>query len=75
MLQLFHNDMSVCAQKVRIVLAHKGVEWQGKNLNLRAGEQFAPEFLRISPKGLVPILVHDDDVIRESSGITRLISS
>ena len=28
MLELYHNDMSVCAQKVRIVLAEKKLNWK-----------------------------------------------
>jgi len=73
MLHLYHNDMSVCAQKVRMVLAHKDLTWEGTHLNLRAGEQFTPEFRKISPKGLVPILVHDDEVITESNAIVQYL--
>ena len=73
MLYLYHNDMSVCAQKVRMVLAHKALDWEGSNLNLRAGEQFSPDFLRISPKGLVPVLLHDDEVILESNAIVQYL--
>ncbi|MEQ9464780.1 MAG: glutathione S-transferase family protein [Haliea sp.] len=73
MLYLYHNDMSVCAQKVRMVLAHKELDWEGSNLNLRAGEQFAPDFLKVSPKGLVPVLVHDDAVILESNAIVQYL--
>ena len=72
-LYLYHNDMSVCAQKVRIVLAHKALDWEGSDLNLRAGEQFSPDFLRISPKGLVPVLLHDDEVILESNAIVQYL--
>jgi glutathione S-transferase len=73
MLELYHNDMSVCAQKVRIVLAHKNLDWEGPNVNLRAGEQFAPDFLKISPKGLVPILLHDKQVVYESNVIIEYL--
>ena len=73
MLHLYHNDMSVCAQKVRMVLAHKDLEWEGSNLNLRAGEQFSPDFLKISPKGLVPVLVHDGASILESNVIVQYL--
>lgn len=73
MLHLYHNDMSVCAQKVRLVMAHKALEWEGSNLNLRAGEQFSPDFLKISPKGLVPVLVHDGEVILESNAIVQYL--
>ena len=73
MLQLYHNDMSVCAQKVRLVLAHKGLSWEGTHLNLRAGEQFSPDFRKISPKGLVPVLAHDGDIITESNAIVEYL--
>jgi glutathione S-transferase len=73
MLELYHNDMSVCAQKVRMVLAHKNIDWQGPNLNLRAGEQFKPEFRKINPKGLVPVLVHDECVVTESNVIIEYL--
>lgn len=73
MIELYHNDMSVCAQKVRMVLAHKGLAWEGPNFNLRAGEQFNPDFLKISPKGLVPVLVHDGAAINESNAIIEYL--
>jgi hypothetical protein len=37
-LALYHNDMSSCAQKVRLTLAEKGLEWESRHLDLRAGE-------------------------------------
>jgi len=73
MLHLYHNDMSVCAQKVRMVLAHKDLEWEGSHLNLRAGEQFSPEFRKINPKGVVPVLVHDGEIILESNVIVQYL--
>jgi len=54
MIKLYHNDMSTCAQKVRFILATKGLEWEGEELNLRRGDQVQPEFLKINPKGVVP---------------------
>ncbi|MCB1686937.1 MAG: glutathione S-transferase family protein [Halioglobus sp.] len=73
MLYLYHNDMSVCAQKVRMVLAYKDLDWDGSNLNLRAGEQFSPDFLKINPKGVVPVLVHDGETILESNAIVQYL--
>ncbi|MBJ2137643.1 glutathione S-transferase family protein [Paraglaciecola chathamensis] len=69
MIELYHNDMSVCAQKVRLVLAHKKIAWKSRHFNLRAGEQFTPEFLKINPKAVIPVLVHDGAVITESNVI------
>lgn len=67
MLKLYHNDMSACAQKVRFVLAVKQLEWQSEELNLRQGDQQRPEYLKINPKGLVPALEHDNDILVESN--------
>lgn len=73
MLELYHNDMSTCAQKVRCALAEKGLEWSGPMLNLRAGEQHKPEFLKLNPKGVVPVLVHDGVVVTESNIIIEYL--
>jgi glutathione S-transferase len=73
MLTLFHNDMSVCAQKVRMVLEHKGLPWNSEHLNLRKGDQFQPNFIKISPKALVPVLVDGESVINESNAIIQYI--
>lgn len=73
MIELYHNDMSSCAQKVRFVLHEKGLDWKSIELDLRAGEQLKPEFLKINPRGLVPVLVHDGAVIPESTIICEYL--
>ena len=65
MLELYHNNISVCAQKVRIVLAEKNVPWTNRHLSLAKGEQLTPEFKKMNPRGVVPVLVHDGNVIVE----------
>lgn len=73
MIELYHNDMSVCSAKVRIVLAEKGLPWKGHALNLRAGDALKPEYLRLNPNGVVPTLVHDGQVIIESTVISEYL--
>jgi glutathione S-transferase len=68
-IEFYDNDMSVCAQKVRLVLAEKGVEYERHHLNLRAGDQFRPEYLKLNPKAVVPTLVHDGAPVIESTVI------
>jgi glutathione S-transferase len=73
LLELYHNDMSVCAAKVRLCLAEKGLAYTGHHLNLRAGDQRQPEYLKLNPKAVVPTLVHDGFVITESVVINEYI--
>lgn len=72
-LHLYHSVESTCAQKVRIVLAEKNLAWNETRLNLRKGEQFEPDYLKLNPKAVVPTLVHDGQVIRESSIINEYL--
>ena len=73
MLTLYHNDMSVCAQKVRLALAEKGLAYEPRHLNLRAGDQQKPDYLKLNAKGVVPTLVHDAIVVTESIVINEYI--
>jgi glutathione S-transferase len=73
MLELYHHGSSVCAAKVRMVFAEKKIEWAGHYLDLLRGEQFNPEFLRINPKAMVPVLVHDGKIIIESTVICEYV--
>lgn len=73
MIELYHNDMSVCAQKVRFALAEKKLRWEDHHLNLRAGDQQKPEYLRLNPNALVPTLVDHGAVIIESTVICEYL--
>ncbi|HXV47822.1 MAG TPA: glutathione S-transferase family protein [Candidatus Binatia bacterium] len=73
MIELYHNDMSVCAQKVRFALAEKKLAWEGHHLNLRAGDQQKPEYLKLNPNAVVPTLVDGGAVIIESTVINEYL--
>lgn len=70
---LYHSLHSTCSQKVRLLLEEKGVPWISEHLNLRTFDQLTPEFLRINPAGLVPVLVHDDFILSESRIISEYL--
>jgi glutathione S-transferase len=67
MIILYHAWASTCSQKVRLCLAEKGLAYEGRVLNLRRFEQLSPEFLRLNPDGVVPVLDHDGFILREST--------
>ena len=73
MLELYHNNISVCSQKVRHVLAEKGLDWTAHHIRLISGEQTAPDYLKLNPKALVPTLVHDGIPIIESTVINEYL--
>jgi glutathione S-transferase len=73
MITLYHNDMSVCAAKVRSVLDEKKLEWSGIHMDLRAGDTHKPAYLKLNPNAVVPTLVHDGEVIVESNVICEFL--
>ncbi len=74
MLELYHGNGSVCARKVRLCLAEKGItDWVEHNMNLGRGDQNKPEYLALNPKAVVPTLVHDKHVIPESTVICEYL--
>ena len=73
MLTLYDGTTSVCAIKVRLALLEKGIVFDSHNIDLRAGEQFDPGYLKLNPNAVVPTLVDSDDVIIESSVILQYL--
>jgi glutathione S-transferase len=68
MLELYHSVNSVCAQKVRVVLAEKRLDYREHLMTLR-GDQFSPEYMKLNPAAVVPTLIHDGRPVIESSVI------
>ena len=70
---LYHYNNSVCSQKVRMTLFEKGLEWEGREIDLFKGGQFDPEYLKLNPKAVVPTLDHDGNVVIDSSVIIEYL--
>ena len=73
MLELYHHGSSACAAKVRFALEEKHLAWNSHVVDIFSGEQFRPEFLALNPKAVVPVLVHEDFVIPESTVICEYL--
>ena len=50
------------------------MEWEGRFVDIRKGESHTPEYLRLNPRGVVPTLVHDDNVVCESNVICEYVN-
>lgn len=73
MLTLYHYWDSFCSFKVRLCLEEKELPWRGESINLMMFENLTPRYLQVNPSGLVPTLVHDGQVIVESSIINEYL--
>ena len=73
MLELYHHNLSVCAQKVRLALAEKGLDWEDRHVDLMKSEHLTPDYLALNPKGVVPTLVHDGKPVIESTIILEFL--
>ncbi|MFT4583993.1 MAG: glutathione S-transferase [Gammaproteobacteria bacterium] len=72
-LQLHTHPMSPCSQKVRIVLAEKGLPCEKIYVDLPSKANLSPEYLKLNPTGVVPTLVEDGRAIIESSIICEYL--
>jgi glutathione S-transferase len=67
MIELYYFPDSTCGIKARLALFEKEVEFAPRILDRFALTQ--PEYLAINPQGVVPTLVHNGEIIVESSVI------
>jgi glutathione S-transferase len=73
MLELHHYPFSTCSQKVRLVLAEKGLDFVSREVDLMAGAQHDPEYVKLNPNHVVPTLVHDGNALVESTLINEYL--
>ena len=52
-----HSTPTPNGQKVMIMLEETGLEWKHVDVNIRLGEQFGPEYLKLSPNNKIPAIV------------------
>src|SRR5262245_27746502 len=70
---LYNAPQSTCSQRVRFVLNAKSLPFDEVKLDLLAGDQLKPEYLKLNPNGVVPTLDHDGDVVIDSSVIIEYL--
>ncbi len=75
MLELYHFEPAANSMKPLLCLSEKGVDFTSRQLNMngKSWEQYSDWFLKINADGQVPVLVHDDRVIIESTVINEYI--
>ena len=74
MIKLYDFKASPNCQRVKVVLAEKNLPYEVVPIDLRKQEQKAPEFLKLSPYGKVPVLSDDGTVLYESCIINEYLN-
>lgn len=73
---LYDFPRSSASYRVRIALALKGIDYQTCAVNLRAGEQRAPDYCAVAPAGLVPaLMLSDGTILTQSLAIMRYLDT
>lgn len=70
---LYSYFRSSCSWRVRIVLAHKGIEYDTKPIHLLNQEQVSDEYKQLNPMGQVPALVVNDRTLTQSLSIMEYL--
>jgi glutathione S-transferase len=71
--KLYNAPQSTCSQRVRFVLHAKKLRFEDVRLNLLAGDQLKPDYLKLNPNGVVPTLDHDGAIVIDSTVITEYL--
>lgn len=74
MLKLYHRWGSTCSKRVRICLAEKGLDWEGRIMSAEGErENLEPWYVELNPNGVVPTLDHDGRILYESCVILEYL--
>lgn len=75
MLRLYHYDRSTAAQRVRLLIEEKGLEWESVIVDTARGDvdQLPANYHALNPKGLVPAVEMNGRAIAESTIILEYL--
>jgi glutathione S-transferase len=59
-MKLYTFDAAPNPRRVNLFLAYKGIQLRSQQINLRAGEQFSPDYRAVNPRCTLPTLQLDD---------------
>ena len=75
MIHLYHFWSSTCSRKVRMCLAEKEIDWSSHHVDIVEKRENTEEwYVDINPKGVVPTLVYNDQIIIESNIIIEFLN-
>ena len=66
-IEVYNYPLSPCGEKVRMALAEKELPFVDIDVDLGSKANLKPDFLRLNPRGLVPVLAHGGTVVADST--------
>lgn len=73
-LTFYHSGGLSCSVATHIALEEAGADYKSVKLDLAAGDQRKPEYLKINPKGRVPALVTGSGILTETVALLLYIA-
>lgn len=73
MMKLYYST-GACSFAIHAVLNECGAEFDAQRVEISKGENKTPEFLKLNPRGQVPVLVDGDTVLREGGAVMMYIA-
>ena len=70
----FYTAPGTCALATHIALHEAGAEFDLVKLNIAAGQQQSPDYLRVNPKGRVPALATPQGVLTETPALLAFVA-
>ena len=74
MATILHMAPYTCARVTAIALERAGIEYETKLIRFMRGEHKSPDFKRLNPKGKVPALEIDGEVLTENVAILTYLN-
>lgn len=68
MYELYYSA-GACSMAIHVLLNELGVPFKAHKMDMMKGDLKTPEFLKINPRGQVPVLLDDGKLIRENAAM------
>ncbi len=73
-MKLYDMELSGNCYKVRLLVSLLGIDCETSKVDRRSGENKSPEYLRLNPRGQVPVLVDSEVTVWDSQAILVYIA-
>ncbi|XP_077996208.1 ganglioside-induced differentiation-associated protein 1-like [Glandiceps talaboti] len=70
---LYHEYISYYSQRARLALVEKGISYDSRILSGAKCENVDPWFIRLNPRGKIPVIVHGENIIYDTPRILEYL--